>query len=155
MERDMEKNGSPPMAGKTVLVTGASSAASARRPPWAWRHWVVRMWPSPGGTASARRGRLARSTQPAAGRSTVFVADLSSQPDVRRLAADVLRSLPRIDVLAEAEGKTNAAIADALTLTPRGVEKHINAIFSKLPFGRAPDTDRRVTAVLLFLAGNC
>ena len=34
------------------------------------------------------------------------------------------------DVLASmAEGKTNAAIADALTLAPRAVEKHINAIF--------------------------
>src|SRR5262252_3766505 len=56
------------------------------------------------------------------------------------------------DVLASmAEGKTNAAIADALTLTRRAVEKHINSIFSKLPFGQAADTDRRITAVLLFL----
>jgi len=59
------------------------------------------------------------------------------------------------DVLASmAQGKTNAAIADALTLTPRAVEKHINAIFAKLPFDKAPDTDRRVTAVLLFLADH-
>jgi DNA-binding NarL/FixJ family response regulator len=57
------------------------------------------------------------------------------------------------DVLASmAEGKTNAAIADALTLTPRAVEKHINAIFSKLPLEQPRDVDRRVTAVLLFLA---
>jgi len=59
------------------------------------------------------------------------------------------------EVLASmAQGKTNAAIADALTLTPRAVEKHINAIFAKLPFDHAPDTDRRVTAVLLFLADH-
>jgi DNA-binding NarL/FixJ family response regulator len=51
-----------------------------------------------------------------------------------------------------AQGKNNAAIAEALTLTPRAVEKHINAIFSKLPLDQAGDVDRRVTAVLLFLA---
>jgi DNA-binding NarL/FixJ family response regulator len=57
------------------------------------------------------------------------------------------------DVLAAmAQGKTNAAIAEALVLTPRAVEKHINALFSKLPLGQAPTADRRVTAVLLFLA---
>jgi DNA-binding NarL/FixJ family response regulator len=51
-----------------------------------------------------------------------------------------------------AEGKTNAAIAQALVLTPRAVEKHINVIFSKLPMDQHPAVDRRVTAVLLFLA---
>ncbi len=57
------------------------------------------------------------------------------------------------DVLASmAEGTTNAVIADSLTLTPRAVEKHINAIFSKLPLEHPGDVDRRVTAVLLFLA---
>jgi DNA-binding NarL/FixJ family response regulator len=57
------------------------------------------------------------------------------------------------EVLASmAQGKTNAAIAEALVLTPRAVEKHINAIFSKLPLDHRPDADRRVTAVLLFLA---
>jgi DNA-binding NarL/FixJ family response regulator len=51
-----------------------------------------------------------------------------------------------------AQGKNNAAIADALVLTPRAVEKHINSIFSKLPLAETPDVDRRVKAVLLFLA---
>jgi len=38
------------------------------------------------------------------------------------------------EVLAEmAQGKTNTAIGAALSLTVRAVEKHINAIFSKLP----------------------
>jgi DNA-binding NarL/FixJ family response regulator len=53
-----------------------------------------------------------------------------------------------------AQGKTNAAIAESLTLTPRAVEKHINAIFSKLPLEDARAVDRRVTAVLLFLADH-
>jgi DNA-binding NarL/FixJ family response regulator len=57
------------------------------------------------------------------------------------------------EVLAEmAQGKTNTAIGAALSLTVRAVEKHINAIFSKLPLAEMPDADRRVTAVLLFLA---
>jgi DNA-binding NarL/FixJ family response regulator len=57
------------------------------------------------------------------------------------------------EVLAQmAQGKTNAAIGAALHLTVRAVEKHINALFSKLPLAETPDADRRVTAVLLFLA---
>ena len=57
------------------------------------------------------------------------------------------------DVLAEmAQGKNNAAIAASLSLTVRAVEKHINAIFSKLPLAEDREADRRVKAVLLFLA---
>ena len=57
------------------------------------------------------------------------------------------------EVLAEmAQGKNNAAIATALSLTVRAVEKHINSIFSKLPLAEEEDVDRRVKAVLLFLA---
>jgi DNA-binding NarL/FixJ family response regulator len=57
------------------------------------------------------------------------------------------------DVLAQmAQGKNNAAIAEALTLTTRAVERHINALFAKLPLAEQPDVDRRVKAVLLFLA---
>ena len=57
------------------------------------------------------------------------------------------------DVLAEiATGKSNAAIADALFLTKRAVEKHINSIFLKLNLSYAEDVSKRVTATLLFLA---
>jgi DNA-binding NarL/FixJ family response regulator len=51
-----------------------------------------------------------------------------------------------------AEGRSNAAIAAALTVTLAGVEKHTQRIFAKL--GLPPDDDaahRRVTAVLKFL----
>lgn len=51
-----------------------------------------------------------------------------------------------------AQGKNNAAIAEALVLTPRAVEKHINSIFSKLPLSEERNVDRRVKAVLMFLA---
>jgi DNA-binding NarL/FixJ family response regulator len=51
-----------------------------------------------------------------------------------------------------AEGKSNAAVADALVLSERAVEKHINSIFAKLGLPEARDAHRRVKAVLLFLA---
>ena len=51
-----------------------------------------------------------------------------------------------------ARGHSNQAIADELVLTKRAVEKHINAIFSKLDLTEEPDVNRRVKAVLLYLA---
>jgi DNA-binding NarL/FixJ family response regulator len=57
------------------------------------------------------------------------------------------------EVLSEmAQGKNNAAIAGALVLTERAVEKHINSIFSKLSLSEEEDAHRRVKAVLLFLS---
>jgi DNA-binding NarL/FixJ family response regulator len=56
------------------------------------------------------------------------------------------------EVLEEmAQGKSNAAIAKALTLTERAVQKHINSLFSKLGLGAAAELDRRVAAVLTLL----
>ena len=53
-----------------------------------------------------------------------------------------------------AEGKNNAAIAAALFLTERAVEKHINAIFSKLGLSEEHDVHRRVKATLTYLAAT-
>lgn len=50
-----------------------------------------------------------------------------------------------------AQGKNNAAIAASLVLGERAVEKHINAVFSKLGLAQEPDVHRRVKAVLVFL----
>ena len=59
------------------------------------------------------------------------------------------------DVLAQlAEGKSNAAIAESLVLTKRAVEKHINAIFTKLDLESPEDVSRRVKAALMFLASG-
>jgi DNA-binding NarL/FixJ family response regulator len=61
-----------------------------------------------------------------------------------------------MEVLAAiAEGKSNAAISDALVLTKRAVEKHINAIFLKLNLSQsqaAHDISPRVKAALMFLS---
>jgi DNA-binding NarL/FixJ family response regulator len=57
------------------------------------------------------------------------------------------------EVLAQiAQGKSNSAIAEALVLTKRAVEKHINSIFMKLGLAHAGDVSKRVKATLLFLA---
>jgi DNA-binding NarL/FixJ family response regulator len=59
------------------------------------------------------------------------------------------------EVLARlAEGKSNAAIAAALVLTRRAVEKHINSIFMKLELPSPEDVSRRVTAALMFLSAG-
>jgi DNA-binding NarL/FixJ family response regulator len=58
-----------------------------------------------------------------------------------------------LEVLAEiAQGKSNTAIAEALFLTKRAVEKHINAIFWKLGLAEGANVSRRVKAALMFLA---
>jgi len=51
-----------------------------------------------------------------------------------------------------AQGKSNPAIAAALGLSKRAVEKHINAIFVKLELPESGNVSRRVKAALLFLA---
>ncbi|MGD0686148.1 MAG: response regulator transcription factor [Streptosporangiaceae bacterium] len=57
------------------------------------------------------------------------------------------------EILAEmAQGKSNAAIAAALSVTERAVEKHTNSIFAKLALSEEKDVNRRVKAVLLFLS---
>jgi DNA-binding NarL/FixJ family response regulator len=57
---------------------------------------------------------------------------------------DVLRAM--------AEGKNNAAIAEALVLTERSVEKVIHSIFLKLGLTWETTVHKRVTAVILYLA---
>jgi len=72
-----------------------------------------------------------------------------------RAAESPLRELtPRErEVLgAIAQGRNNAAIAANLFLTERAVEKHINAIFSKLGLSEEPDVHKRVRATVIYLA---
>ncbi|MBM7776036.1 DNA-binding NarL/FixJ family response regulator [Actinokineospora baliensis] len=50
-----------------------------------------------------------------------------------------------------AEGRSNAAVARALTVTEAAVNKHVSNIFTKLDLPVAPDDHRRVLAVLTYL----
>jgi DNA-binding NarL/FixJ family response regulator len=59
-----------------------------------------------------------------------------------------------LDVLREmAEGKNNAAIAEALHLSERTVEKAIHAIFIKLGLAWETAVHKRVKAVIFYLSG--
>jgi DNA-binding NarL/FixJ family response regulator len=72
----------------------------------------------------------------------------------RRRATELDRLTPReTEILREmATGKNNAAIAATLVLSERAVEKHTNSIFSKLGLTEEPNLNRRVKAVLMYLA---
>ncbi|MGB2874368.1 MAG: BTAD domain-containing putative transcriptional regulator [Gaiellaceae bacterium] len=60
-----------------------------------------------------------------------------------------------LDVLREmAEGKNNAAIAEALRLSERTVEKVIHAIFLKLGLAWETAVHKRVKAVIFYLSGT-
>ena len=50
-----------------------------------------------------------------------------------------------------AEGRSNSAMAEALVVSERAVEKHVTSIFSKLDLPPAVADHRRVLAVLRFL----
>lgn len=66
-------------------------------------------------------------------------------------ALDVLTPREREVLELMAEGRTNAAIARALVITPGAVEKHVSNIFGKLSLPATDDDHRRVLAVLAFL----
>jgi DNA-binding NarL/FixJ family response regulator len=53
-----------------------------------------------------------------------------------------------------AEGRSNGDVAEALVISKRAVEGHINSIFSKLELGDPEKVDRRVKAALLYLTGQ-
>ena len=53
-----------------------------------------------------------------------------------------------------AEGRSNAAIAGKLVVTPKAVDKHINSIFLKLDLPLDAEDNRRVLAVLRFLQAD-
>ena len=105
------------------------------------------------------RGDLTRAVREvAAGRSVVDARIVELLLAAQRRRADT-----RFDTLTPreqeilalvAEGWSNAAIAERITITKRAVERHINSIFSKLGLGESEDFSRRVKATLLYLAGQ-
>ena len=114
----MEQIHSGPMAGKTVLVTGATSGigrATATGLAAMGARLAITGRDRERTEAAAREVRAAGS-----GQVDLFVADLSSESEVRRLADEVLRSLSRIDVLVNNVGgywNTRHVTADGLEHT--------------------------------------
>jgi DNA-binding NarL/FixJ family response regulator len=81
----------------------------------------------------------------------VVEALVHARPSHGRSPLDILTPREH-DVLVEmARGASNGAIAKALGLTKRAVEKHVNSVFAKLDLPLSDDVSRRVRAVLLFL----
>jgi len=74
--------------------------------------------------------------------------------DARGEESPIHQLTPReLDVLREmAAGKSNAAIGESLFLAERSVEKVIHSIFFKLGLSWEPSVNKRVKAVILYLA---
>lgn len=107
-----------PLAGQTMLVTGASSGigkATALGLAALGAHVAIT------GRDVTRTAAAAADIEAAAGGTVdTFVADLSRQSEVRRLAEEVLASLPRLDVLVNNVGgfwATRHLTADGLEHT--------------------------------------
>ena len=66
-------------------------------------------------------------------------------------ALDRLSPRERLVLGLVAQGRTNAAIAETLFLSPKTVEAHVASLFAKLRIVSAPDANRRVLAVLTYL----
>jgi DNA-binding NarL/FixJ family response regulator len=94
----------------------------------------------------------------AAGRSVIDQQVVEGLVAARnRFASSALHELSEreLDVLRQmAQGQNNEAIAATLFVSVRVVEKHINAIFSKLGLSEEPDVHRRVKAVLIYLSSG-
>jgi DNA-binding NarL/FixJ family response regulator len=101
--------------------------------------------------------QLARAIREVAGGGSVIdpkVVEELVAARSRHEESPLARLTPRErEILGEmAQGRNNAAIAEALVLTERAVEKHINSIFSKLGLSEEKAVHRRVKAVLLYLS---
>ena len=66
-----------------------------------------------------------------------------------RIDALTPREIDVIGLIAQA--KTNDAVARELNISTRAVERHVNAIFTRLQIQESPDVSRRVMAVLIYL----
>ena len=116
------------MAGKTVLVTGGTGGiGKATAAGLAALGARVGITGRDRGRAEAAAAQITVQTgNPAV---DVFVADLSAQSEVRRLAAEVLAAYPRLDVLVNNVGGTWAH----RHVTPDGLE-HTFALNHLAPF---------------------
>jgi DNA-binding NarL/FixJ family response regulator len=94
----------------------------------------------------------------AAGGSVIdpqVVDELVRARSAQRSSGLSLLTVRETEILAEmAQGKSNSAIAAALFVTERAVEKHTNSIFAKLGLSEERDVNRRVKAVLVYLASQ-
>jgi len=98
-------------------------------------------------------GEFVAALRRVAGGGTALDPEVVAQLLVRRRSAPLDRLTPREQEVLRlmAEGRSNAAIAQALVITDSAVAKHINSIFAKLDLHPGEGDHRRVLAVLRFL----
>ena len=82
------------------------------------------------------------------------VAELLAPASGPPSALSALTARERDVLTLMAEGRSNAAIAESLVVTPGAVEKHITNIFAKLELPACEDDHRRVLAVLAYLRSS-
>jgi DNA-binding NarL/FixJ family response regulator len=85
---------------------------------------------------------------------TALDPEVVAQLMVRRRVDDRLAALTpreREVLVLMAEGRTNAGIADALTISEGAAEKHIGSIIGKLDLPDGRNDNRRVLAILAYL----
>jgi DNA-binding NarL/FixJ family response regulator len=88
----------------------------------------------------------------AAGGTAFDPGVVSSLVQGRRASAlDDLTERERNVLSLIAEGRSNKAIAKQLYLSPRAIERHVQAVFQKLRLPESEDDNRRVLAVLALL----
>ncbi|HXE43676.1 MAG TPA: response regulator transcription factor [Conexibacter sp.] len=81
-----------------------------------------------------------------------LVQTRGAEGDGERLELLTPRERETLELMAE--GRTNAAIARAMVVTPGAVEKHISNVFAKLDLPATDDDHRRVLAVLAYLRAS-
>ena len=116
----------PPASATCSRTASATSSASSTRSS---------AWPAAGRRSTPRSSR------------TWSAASAPDDP------LDQLTPREREVLEQMAEGRSNAAIAEAFVVSERAVEKHVTSIFGKLGLAPAPADHRRVLAVLAYLRG--
>jgi len=102
-------------------------------------------------------GELVAALRAVASGRSVIDPTVVSRLVSRRREVDPLQTLSarEREVLAlMAEGRSNRAIGERLFLSPKTVEAHVSAIFSKLDIEDTADDNRRVLSVLSWLRGQ-
>ncbi|MGD9793805.1 MAG: response regulator [Acidimicrobiia bacterium] len=104
----------------------------------------------------ADAGELVRAVRAVAAGGSVITPEVVDQMLRARRPADdpvstlTIREREVLELIAT--GASNAGISSQLKLSERAVEKHVSNVFVKLRLDDAPDINRRVRAVLVYMA---